>query len=75
MTDGSAKPVESGARIVILDVLRGFALLGILIMNIQGFAMPAAAYGNPTVSGDLSGANRWVYGNGMRSLRRLSEWQ
>ena len=31
------------------------------MMNIQGFAMPAAAYFNPTAYGDLSGANRWVW--------------
>jgi uncharacterized protein len=31
------------SRIVAIDVLRGFALLGILFMNIQAFAMPVAA--------------------------------
>ena len=36
-------------RIVALDVLRGFALLGILVMNIQSFGMTYAAYGNPMV--------------------------
>ncbi|MXY95562.1 MAG: DUF418 domain-containing protein [Caldilineaceae bacterium SB0664_bin_27] len=30
-------------------------------MNIQEFAMPTAAYSNPTVYGDLTGANRWVW--------------
>jgi uncharacterized protein len=42
-----AAPVTPSERIVALDVLRGFALLGILIMNIQGFSMPVAAYFNP----------------------------
>ena len=65
MSSESAKPAPAPTRpterIVAIDILRGFALLGILIMNIQGFAMPTAAYLNPTVYGDLSGANRWVW--------------
>jgi uncharacterized protein len=36
-------------HIVSIDVLRGFALLGILAMNIQAFSMVSAAYTNPTV--------------------------
>ncbi len=34
-------------RIVSIDVLRGFALLGILLMNVVSFAYPYAAYFNP----------------------------
>ncbi len=34
-------------RIPLLDVLRGFALLGILLVNIIGFGMPSSAYLNP----------------------------
>ena len=48
-------------RIVSLDVLRGFALLGILLMNIQSFSMPGAAYLNPTAYGDLTGVNLWTW--------------
>lgn len=43
------KPVAATERIPALDVLRGIAILGILVMNIQGFALPFAAYSNPSV--------------------------
>ncbi|HMB09722.1 DUF418 domain-containing protein [Saliniramus sp.] len=43
----SVAPVSGAERIATLDVLRGFALFGILVMNIQVFAMIAAAYINP----------------------------
>ncbi len=60
-TAASAGPVLQDARIDSIDVLRGFALLGILVMNIQLFAMPAAAYFNPFAYGDLTGANFTVW--------------
>jgi uncharacterized protein len=61
-TDASAiSPVAAADRIQTLDVLRGFALLGILIMNIQSYCMPEAAYFFPTAHGDLNGANYWVW--------------
>ena len=59
--DGAGGPVVENARIDAIDVLRGFALLGILVMNIQLFAMPEAAYYNPTAYGDLEGANLYVW--------------
>ena len=57
-------PVADSGRIDALDVLRGFAVLGILVLNVQAFAMPWAAYFNPTAYGDLEGANLhvWVVG-------------
>lgn len=63
MNDTQARigPVGVGERIASIDVLRGFALLGILVMNIQSFSMIEAAYLNPTAYGDLSGLNRWVW--------------
>lgn len=48
-------------RIHSIDILRGIAVLGILLMNIQSFSMISAAYGNPTSFGDLSGLNRVAY--------------
>jgi uncharacterized protein len=54
-------PVPESERIVSLDVLRGFALLGILTMNMGSFAMPSAAYFDPTAYGDLSGLNGWIW--------------
>ena len=59
--DGAGGPVAETARIDSIDVLRGFALLGILVMNVQLFAMPEAAYYNPTAYGDLEGANLYVW--------------
>ncbi|MEM7799381.1 MAG: DUF418 domain-containing protein [Chloroflexota bacterium] len=61
MSQPKNQPTQPKERIIALDFLRGFALLGILLMNIQGFAMPKAAYFNPTAYGDLSGINYWVY--------------
>ena len=44
-----AGPTTRRERIDALDVLRGVAVLGILTMNLVGFAMPADAYLLPTV--------------------------
>jgi len=60
-TPPPAGPVTQPERIESLDVLRGFAVLGILVMNIQSFAMVGAAYLNPTAYGDLTGANWAVW--------------
>jgi len=54
-------PVTDASRIASLDVLRGFAVLGILVMNIQSFSMIGAAYMNPLAYGDMTGANRLVW--------------
>ncbi len=54
-------PITETERIESLDVLRGFAVLGILVMNIQSFSMIGAAYLNPTAYGDLTGANYMVW--------------
>jgi uncharacterized protein len=54
-------PVSSANRIHYLDELRGFALLGILIMNIQNFSMVMASYMNPTAQGPAEGLSRLTY--------------
>jgi len=51
------EPVTLGERISSVDVIRGVALLGILLMNITSFGLPEAAYSNPSVSGGASGWN------------------
>ncbi|KAA3647030.1 MAG: DUF418 domain-containing protein [Chloroflexi bacterium] len=61
MLQEQSMPVAPKERIIALDFLRGFALLGILLMNIQSFAMPFVAYFNPTAYGDLTGLNRLVW--------------
>ena len=47
-------------RIESIDVLRGFALLGILIMNISSFSMPSMAYFSPVVY-DINPLNHIIY--------------
>jgi len=54
-------PTAPSERIVALDALRGFAVLGILIMNIQSYSSIQAAYLNPTAYGDLTGINLWIW--------------
>jgi len=54
-------PVEPKKRILSLDILRGVAVLGIVVMNIQSFAMPSVAYSNPTAYEGLSGYDLYVY--------------
>ncbi len=57
----AAAPVAQAERIGALDTLRGYALLGILVMNIMSFSMIFSAYFNPTNWGDLTGLNYWVW--------------
>lgn len=56
---GPLQPVAAGERLTLLDALRGFALFGILLMNIETFVTPSLA----SMSGldpDLEGADRIV---------------
>lgn len=45
--DGKAGPVSPRERITALDVLRGFALLGILVLNIESFSGPESLHDIP----------------------------
>jgi uncharacterized protein len=53
----------TGQRIATLDIVRGVAVMGILAMNIVGFAMPGAAYLNPMAYGTQGPADlaSWVF--------------
>ncbi len=57
----AAAPVSGRERILSIDVLRGFALLGIFVMNIAGFALPFVAYGNPHWNGEATSADFGVW--------------
>ena len=61
-------------RILSLDIIRGVAVLGILIMNIQSFSMISAAYLNPTAYGDLTGGNKviWIISHALADQKFLS---
>lgn len=57
-------PISLTERINSLDVIRGIALLGILLMNITGFGLPYA-YSDPTNAGGATGwnLNVWILDN------------
>ena len=57
-------PTQEKDRIAALDTLRGFALLGILLLNILGFGLLSSAYFNPQVGSELSTAlNLTIWGS------------
>ena len=60
MPKGS-QPIDLKNRIHSLDLLRGFAVLGILIMNITSFSQISMAYMNPTIGAGLEGYNQYFH--------------
>jgi len=58
MTEQMIKPESQ--RLESLDFVRGCALFGILLMNINGMGL-GPAYDNPTIAGGDSGINLWTW--------------
>lgn len=56
-----AGPVPTAERIVAIDVVRGLAVLGILVMNIVEFGLPVAAYDDPRRGGGTTGIDLWTW--------------
>ena len=54
----AAAPVSDRERLKLIDALRGVALLGILLMNIPGFAMPD--YFSESFKSDPKNVNFWL---------------
>jgi uncharacterized protein len=57
-----SQPINLKNRIHSLDLIRGFAVLGILIMNITSFSQISMAYTNPTIGAGLEGYNQYFHG-------------
>lgn len=54
-------PTSSEKRFHSLDLIRGIAVLGILIMNIYGFSNIFAYYMNPHALGEATASDLWVW--------------
>ena len=54
-------PTAQTERVVILDSLRGFAILGILLMNIPGFGLPLNLIEDISIRQEFSGINFYVW--------------
>ena len=55
------KAAPSTNRIDSLDLIRGVAILGILVMNITSFSQIGIAYINPTLGAGIEGINGWLH--------------
>src|SRR5688500_639636 len=69
LTEGGLSPLAPHQRIVALDVIRGFALLGIFLMNIEWFNRPITELGAgiPVGVGGLDHAVDWFVHTFVRS--------
>ena len=58
---GSLAPVQASERIATLDVIRGFALLGIAVMNVEWFNRPLLELGVGIPAGRFAdGVDYWI---------------
>jgi uncharacterized protein len=48
-------------RYLSIDAVRGFAVLGILLMNIVGMGLPSFAYVDPVYAGGFTGTDFWTW--------------
>ena len=55
------KASPSTNRIDSLDLIRGVAILGILVMNITSFSQIGMAYLNPKLGAGIEGINGWIH--------------
>src|SRR5882757_7602211 len=56
-----ADSATASDRYLSIDAVRGFAVLGILLMNIVGMGLPSFAYVDPTYAGGSTGADFWTW--------------
>lgn len=61
MSVSGATSEAASDRILSIDVVRGFAVLGILLMNIVAMGLPTYAYINPIYGGGTTGADFWTW--------------
>jgi uncharacterized protein len=60
VSNENSGPVTSADRISSLDVIRGVALFGILLLNVVSFSLPLA-YENPNIYGGADGLNLFAW--------------
>ncbi len=67
-------PIGASERFLSIDALRGFALLGILWMNIPYFALSEHGWIDPRLDGDFTGLNKavWLLGHFIFDLKMMA---